>query len=182
MPLPPDLVSAQTERPYFEWANGKRREKVSPTLDRARIQMRLGAMLDPWGRKRGVVASEVDTNVTPSPGDTRRYLPDVGFTSFTSLRAAGQLHTQIPEIAPDLAIEILSPRQDRTHLAEKVAAYLAAGSTVVIIVDPATCSIAVHRHDGVRTMFTGETFADPAFPGLSIDLTELFSAIEWPSD
>src|SRR5471032_235770 len=145
MSIPANLIDGQSERPYYEWSRGILHEKVSPKSDRSRVQFKIGALLLAWGENLGVVGGEIDTNVTPSPGDTRRYLPDMGYTSFASLRAAGQIGCQIPDIPPDLAVDVLSPYHDRVYLPEKVAAYLAAGSQVVIVADPPSRTFMVHR-------------------------------------
>lgn len=181
MSIPANLIDGQSERPYYEWSRGILREKMSPKSDHSRVQFMIGALLLSWGEDLGVVGGEIDTNVTPSPGDTRRYLPDVGYTSFASLAAAGQRGNQIPEIPPDLAIEILSPNQDRTYLAEKVAAYLAAGSRVVMVADPASRSFDVHRGGGVERLVSGDVFRDPAFAGLALDVAGVFSVLDRPA-
>jgi Uma2 family endonuclease len=178
MSMPANLIDGQSERPYFEWSRGILRAKVSPKSDHSRVQFKLGALLLAWGEDSGVVGGEIDTNVTPSPGDTRRYLPDLGYTSFASLAAAGQLDSQIPEIPPDLAIEVLSPYHDPVYLAEKVAAYLAAGSHVVIVADPKSRSFMVHRVSGVEKLVWGDVFRDPAFDGLALDLAEIFGILD----
>jgi len=178
MSLPASLSQAQHQRPYYEWSRGILREKLSPKTDHSRVQFKIGALLVAWGENVGIVGGEIDTNVTPSPGDTRRYLPDVGFTSFASLAAVGQTGSRIPEIPPDLAVEILSPTQDRAYLAEKVSAYLAAGSRVVIVADPASRRFAVHRRTGVETLLAGDVFTDPAFAGLNLDVTAVFGILD----
>src|SRR5471032_2714959 len=178
MSMPANLIDGQSERPYYEWSHGILREKVSPKSDHSRVQFKLAALLLAWGEDLGVVGGEIDTNVTPSPGDTRRYLPDMGYTSFASLAAAGQIDSQIPEIPPDLAIEVLSPYHDRIYLAEKVAAYLAAGSHVVIVADPPSRSFMVHRASGVEKLVTGDVFRDPAFDGLTLDVAQVFGILD----
>lgn len=181
MSLPASLHEAQNERPYYEWSRGILREKMSPKTDHSRVAFKIGALLLAWGENLGIVGGEIDTNVTPSPGDTRRYLPDVGFTSFASLTAAGQIGSQIPEIPPDLGVEILSPNQDRAYLADKVSAYLAAGSHVVIVADPTSRSFAVHRRAGVEILLPGDVFTDPTFAGLNLDVTAVFGILDRPA-
>jgi Uma2 family endonuclease len=177
MPLPPGLVIPETG-PATEWVRGEFHRKVSPSLAHSRLQANLSALLLAWGRDAGVVASEHDMDVTPAPGDTRRYLPDVHFTSFEKIRAAGQEGREIPEIAPQLGIEILSPHDDREYLDDKIAAYLAAGSDAVLIVDPRDRSIIVHRPAGVVTLRAGDAFADPAFPGLRLAVDDVFGIFD----
>ncbi|MDG3005819.1 Uma2 family endonuclease [Paludisphaera mucosa] len=51
----------------------------------------------------------------------------------------------IPPIAPDLAVEVVSPSNRRGEILEKVAEYLNAGTLVVWIVYPKKRSIAIYR-------------------------------------
>jgi|SRR5579872_363983 len=180
MPLPPNVFIPDA-KPYFEWVRGKLHQKVSPSLGHGRLQAKIGAILLAWGEERGCVAVEHDLNVTPEPGDTRRYLPDVEFISYDALEAAGQLHEQIPEIAPELGIEILSPHDDQRYLADKVAAYLRAGSRVIIVVDPKVRSFTVHRGNGRIDVLRGDdVFTDDAFPGLRLELPAIFRVLDNP--
>jgi Uma2 family endonuclease len=175
---PADLADRNTSsRPYREWVRGRFYPEVSPHRAHGRLQMKLGALLLAWGERRGVVASEVDTNVTPEADDTRRYLPDVGFWSFERLRATGQSDSEVPQIPPDLAVEILSPTDDRRYLAEKVTAYLNAGSTVVLVVDGDRRAIAAYEHAGEREL-AGDAFEHPGFPGFHLSFGELFSVLD----
>jgi len=151
---------------------------MSPSREHARLQVKIGALLLQWGEDVGIVASEWDMDVTPQPGDTRRYLPDVGFTSFIALEKAGQTGVAIPEISPDLAIEILSAHDDKPFLADKIAAYLAAGSSAVLIVDPVQRSIDVHRVESVERLGAGAAFADPAFPHLRLEVSAIFGILD----
>jgi Uma2 family endonuclease len=147
--------------------------------DHGRVQAKIGAVLMAWGEERGVIASEWDMDVTPRSGDTRRYLPDVMFSSFEAIAAAEQDGREIPEMAPELGIEILSPRDDRAYLADKVAAYLAAGSRVIIVVDPALRTFTIHRANGsVETLRRGDIFTDEVFPGLRLEITSIFAILD----
>ncbi|GAC1541146.1 MAG: Uma2 family endonuclease [Candidatus Velthaea sp.] len=182
MPIPSTVVIPEG-KPYYEWARGTLHQKMSPSLEHSRLQTKIGALLLAWGEELGVVATEWDMDVTPELGDTRRYLPDVGFTSFTALAAAGQLGAAIPEISPDLAIEILSPRDNTPYLADKIAAYLVAGSRAVIVVDPMQRCFCVHRARSLDRLAAGDAFTDDAFPGLRLDVGAIFGILDrgaWP--
>ena len=77
--------------------------------------------------------------------------------------------------APDLAIEILSPsnRPGETHA--KVADYLAAGSKLVWVVDPAHSVVSVYRSLlAPRGVEAGDMLSgDDVLPGLSISVAAL---------
>lgn len=55
-------------------------------------------------------------------------------------------------IAPDLAVEVVSPNDVYYEVHEKVQDYLDAGVLLVWVVDPSTRSVEVHRQDGAGTI------------------------------
>lgn len=83
-------------------------------------------------------------------------------------------------IAPDLAVEVVSPNDLAYEVNEKVAQYLAAGVSLVWVVMPDTRSIEVRRADGSVTVvrddqsISGET----VLPGFSIPVAEFFPPSE----
>jgi Uma2 family endonuclease len=150
---------------------------VSPGGEHGRLQVFLGVVLYEWGHERGHVASEHDINLTVTPDDIRRYLPDIHFTSYETLDTIPGQSPQIQMVAPDLAVEIVSPTQQLGYLAEKVRAFLAAGTHVVLVVDPDRRVIDVHRNADSITLGRGERFTDARFPGLVIDVANLFDSL-----
>jgi Uma2 family endonuclease len=180
MPLPPGLVFPEG-KPYHEWVRGRFYPKVSPGFAHGMVQAQIGYLLIAWSEGRGGVSTETDTDVSPTSEDTRRYLPDVGYWSYARLRAEGQLGHDILEIPPDLAIEVRSPREDPDYLADKVAAYLAAGSTVALVADPKTRTLTVHEAEMEPVVLRDrEPFEHPAFEGLSLVPEAIFAVLDLP--
>ena len=93
---------------------------------------------------------------------------------FTSAQASE------PALAPDIAVEILSPSDRRRDVDEKVALYLKHGSKLVLEVDPDGYTIAAHARDGVTTFGTDDSFAHDATPWLRFDVAPLFADLEFP--
>jgi hypothetical protein len=87
---PADLADRNSSWPHHEWVRGRYYPKVSPKWAHGLLQVRVAVLLSVWAEGRGALGSETDTNVTPKRGDTRRYLPDVGFWSFRRLREASE--------------------------------------------------------------------------------------------
>ena len=163
---------------YYEWVRGTAYPKVSPGNSHGRLQIELGALMLAWGRARGIVAAETDMNIRVTDDDIRRYLPDIQFTSWERLDANGvSEHVEIQDLAPDIAVEIVSPSQSRAYFDEKVRAYLIAGATVVLVVDTGREEIVIHRMGSSRFIGRGERFEDADFPGLVIDVSELFDSL-----
>ncbi len=176
---PADLADRNSStKPSLEWVRGRYYPKVSAQRAHGQVQVKIGALLLDWGSLRGVIASETDTNVTPSPGDTRRYLPDVGFWSFSRSSEHDAGEAQVPDIPPDLAVEIVSPTESRRYLAAKVRAYVAAGSTVALVVEPRRRRITVHDAHDERTLTGTERFENPAFPGLTFTPDGIFAVLD----
>jgi Uma2 family endonuclease len=70
--------------------------------------------------------------------------PDVSLVAKGRIPAAGIPKNYRP-VAPDLAVEVVSPSDRFEDVQTKVADYLAAGTRLVWVVEPATRTIFVYR-------------------------------------
>ncbi|HVE73018.1 MAG TPA: Uma2 family endonuclease [Thermoanaerobaculia bacterium] len=77
--------------------------------------------------------------------------------------------------APDIAVEVISPNDLYTEVAEKTACYLAAGTSAVVIVDPRRFTVQVHRKSGVTGVTDALTLAE--IPGWSMTLDDIFTTV-----
>jgi Uma2 family endonuclease len=84
-------------------------------------------------------------------------------------------------IAPDLVAEVVSPSDSAREVADKVRDWLAAGTQLVLVVEPARRTLTVHRlsAEGAPTsvvLSEGDTLdADPVVPGWRLPMRVLFS-------
>lgn len=80
-------------------------------------------------------------------------------------------------IAPDLAVEVVSPGDTADDVEAKVFEYLAAGTAAVWVVYPRSRRVTVHTPDGLaRTYGPEATLAMPELlPGLSVTVKDLFA-------
>jgi Uma2 family endonuclease len=78
--------------------------------------------------------------------------------------------------APDLAVEVISPSDTYSEVNAKVGEYLAAGTRIVILIDPRKVSAAVHRPGAATVHVAIDDAIDGAdvVPGWSLPLRELF--------
>jgi len=81
--------------------------------------------------------------------------------------------SRIQQGAPDIAIEVVSPR-DTAHLKRKVDAYLQGGSKAVWVVFPDSRSVMVHTADSVRELKGNQQIENPLLPGFSTPVSEFF--------
>lgn len=112
-----------------------------------------------------ILARHPDTVLGPDAAYVRpeRITPDLPDTGY------------LP-IAPDLAVEVLSPSNTRAEMTEKVAAYLAGGTALLWIIDPERRSVTVYTRDGQSGILgEGETLdGGEVLPGFSLPVADLF--------
>lgn len=108
--------------------------------------------------------------------DLNVYQPDLYYV--TSARKA-ILTRQGARGAPDLVVEILSPKTAKLDTGVKREVYARSGVEEMWIVDPAARKLSVYRFSEaidapVATSRIKQKFASPLFPGLKIDLSRVF--------
>jgi Uma2 family endonuclease len=104
--------------------------------------------------------------------------PDVAFIRAERLPPEGIGPGPI-RVAPDLAVEVLSPNESASYLREKLATYRAAGTPLVWVVDPAARTVDVEaRGTAPRTLGVGETLDGGAvLPEFRCAVAELFEGL-----
>lgn len=172
-----EIVLPET-KPETEWVRGRALQKVSPKRTHSRLQGALTIALTNWAAGRGEAGPEWRFRVAP-PGEVRRPLvPDVAYVSNERLRPLSDFEIELPPLAPDVAVEILSPGDRRIDLDDKVAVYLRAGSSLVIVVDPK--QRLVELHDCATTAYVDESgvIEHLSLPGFSYSVRELFAVLQ----
>jgi len=123
--------------------------------------------------------------LTPADGAKRLSaglvrVPDVAFIRWSRLRTPGVIPDEaIASLAPDLAVEILSPSNTAGEMRRKVGDYLDAGVCLVWIIDPRARTCTVHqRGEAPRVLGVADTLDGGALlPGLAIPLSVLFTRL-----
>jgi Uma2 family endonuclease len=171
-----EIILPET-KPALEWINGRVVQKVSPQRKHALAQTGFAVALGTWARATGagMAGTEWQFQIAP-PGEERRPLvPDVAFLSYARLPHSVQLETEVPRIAPDVAVEILSPGDRRRDIEEKVRVYLAAGTQAVVLVDTAEQIVTIRETAGSRRLVRFDVFQHESLRGFSMPVIELFT-------
>jgi Uma2 family endonuclease len=105
--------------------------------------------------------------------------PDIAFVSRKRLPAGG-LEPRFLELAPDLAVEVLTPSSRPGEVRAKVADYLRLGVRAVWVVDPARRAARIHSRVGRRTsavLLAEDDLLDggEVVPGFRCRIAELFT-------
>lgn len=103
-----------------------------------------------------------------------RYMPDVGYISFSRQPVLQSEEGYIP-VAPDLAVEVVSPNDTPRQITIKVSNYLAAG-TVVWVVYPDDEQVDIHiPGKSVQVVTKDETFEGGiVLPDFKLNLGNIF--------
>lgn len=148
----------------------------------AEVLMRLG-IFNHSNQLGHVFTGEVGIRAWPArPRRFRRV--DAGFIS--SARAPQGFPTWLT-VAPDLAVEVVSPGDDATTLVRKVFEYIEAGSQLVWTIYPERGLAVVFRADGMTTVvhYGGALDGEGVLPGFTMPLAEIMpdpSTFEDPDD
>jgi Uma2 family endonuclease len=171
-----EIVLPET-KPETEWVRGRPLQKVSPQRTHSLLQGALTTELRRWAEGRGEVGPEWRFRIAP-PGEVRRPLvPDVAYVSHERLRPLSDTEIELPPLAPDVAVEILSPDDRRIDVDDKNAVYLRAGSSLVIVADPQRRMVELHDRMGTRHLDENGVIEHSALPGFAYPVRNLFAVL-----
>ena len=173
---PDDLADLPDGGDHYELIDGVPVEKQMGA-EADRITVRLSSRLDPYCERTGcgpVFGGQTGYRCFPSkPRQLRK--PDLSFV------AAGRLPGgQVPEgdfqIAPDLAVEAVSPNDTYEEVAVKLADYKDAKVRLVWVISPKTKTVLIRRADGTLSELdaAGTLSGEDVIPGFSCPVADLF--------
>ncbi|MEX2154938.1 MAG: Uma2 family endonuclease [Gemmatimonadaceae bacterium] len=138
------------------------------------VAMELAARLATFVKTYGlgvVVAAETGFKLSSNPDTVRA--PDVGFIS--AARVPSPMPRGYANIAPDLAVEVLSPDDRAGEVLAKVSDWLSAGSRLVWVIDPDRRMARVYRADGSESLVVADATLDgeDVLPGFTCRVEDL---------
>jgi Uma2 family endonuclease len=114
------------------------------------------------------------------PGLVR--VPDISFVSWKQLPSREYPSEPIPDLFPDLAVEVLSRGNTRGEMRRKLKEYFLAGTRVVWFVDAEDRTVTVFTAPDQSTTLTEKDTLDggKVLPGFRLALKQLFARIPGP--
>lgn len=109
-------------------------------------------------------------------GGDDRLRPDVAILLRERWASIDRKKTPIP-LAPDIAVEVLSPSERATDSMRKIRTYLGAGVQEVWQIVPEFQTVLIYRGaKSITVLEIGESLTTPLLPGWEISVGEIFSA------
>jgi len=112
------------------------------------------------------------------PGLVR--IPDAAFVSWGSIPGGRLPAEPVPDLVPDLAVEVLSSSNTPREIQRKLEEYFDSGVKLVWIVDPEPRTVAVYTAPGEFRLFqSSESITGGSvLPGFVLSLADLFSELD----
>jgi Uma2 family endonuclease len=111
-------------------------------------------------------------------------VPDVSFFGWDKLPGGVLPSEPVPDLSPDLAVEVLSESNTPEEMERKLGEYFLAGVRLVWIIDPRKRTAEVYTTPDARDVILDETGAldgGEVLPGFTLPLGELFARIPAPA-
>ena len=182
-PITPDELLNLPDSVRYELVNGQLVERhmgAESSAIAARIIVLIGMFLRQH-RLGLLLGSDASYQCFPDvPEKVRR--ADVGFVRFDRLPGSGRVPKGHCRVAPDLAVEVVSPNDTSEEVDEKVLEWLGAGVPLVWVVSPSIKSVRVYRRRAgnsaagdVSFLSGGDTISgEEVLPGFSCAVREFF--------
>ncbi|HEY2537065.1 MAG TPA: Uma2 family endonuclease [Solirubrobacteraceae bacterium] len=172
-----ELLHMPDDGMRHELVRGKLLTMTPPGAEHGRVAVTVGGLLFIHARKTGsgVTVGETGFVLARDPDTVRA--PDAAFISKERAETIGRTPKYWPE-APALAVEVISPDDTYREVRDKAFEWLAAGSAIVLVVDPpkrtATVYSAEDNTPHVHSEWDTLDLSD-AVPGFSVAVAELFA-------
>lgn len=165
-------------KPYLEWLDGVESTAVSPNTPHGVVAAELLLILRREGGTTGSAIPELHLRLNDEPENQTVLLPDVAYYRDEQLLALDISDRLLPNVPPDVIVEVRSSNDRPGFREEKLRRYLAWGCPVVLDVDPRLRTIVVHDASSAQTLTQDDRFAHPLVPWLHFHVREVFAPLD----
>ena len=174
-----DLERLPEDHMRHELVEGELRTVPPAGHTHGSVAMTFGAYLATYVREKRlgrVFAAETGFVLATNPDTVRA--PDVAFVASERLALITRAEGFFPG-PPDLAVEVVSPGDLYSEVEEKVKSWLGSGARLVIVADPRTKTVKVHRGpNNIQTLTQEDTLdGGEVVPGWALPWDALFSTL-----
>ncbi len=159
---------------HRELVQGEVVETMPPGGQHGAIAVILAMLLRLWAKKSGgYVGVEAGYILARNPDTVRG--PDVSYVRADHIPPPG-IPEGFWELAPDLAVEVVSPSESADEVRAKVRDFLNAGTPLVWTIYPRSQEVIVHTPDGLARTYTSamQLHFPETLPGFVCTVGELF--------
>jgi Uma2 family endonuclease len=172
-----EFLKLPEEKPALQYFEGKVTQKMAPKARHSLLQGYLVRFLDAlgWPGKVAVAFPELRTTYGGAS-----FVPDVAVYRWARIPfdADGEVADEI-FMPPDIAVEIVSPRQSRPRLRRQCRWYVDNGVPLALLVDPRRHTVERFEPDQPERLLQGADVIDctAIVPGARLTVDELFACL-----
>jgi Uma2 family endonuclease len=177
--ITPEQLLAMPDSESLEIVRGKIVEK-NADFESSELAARCAVILGAYLLKHRIGRITVtDGGFQCFPDDETKFRkPDLAVVSFARLPQSQRVGAYC-KIAPDLAVEVLSPNDEAKEISDRVKDFLTAGTPLFWVVDEFLRQVIVYSSkDSPKIYCLGDTLsAEPVLPGFLCQVNEIFDGI-----
>jgi Uma2 family endonuclease len=164
----------------YELADGELHIMSPAGPDHGVVCVNVGSLLREFCRGKGIgVVMDGQAGFYMKNGDV--FSPDVSFVSAARWNSVpAKQRKKFFRGSPDLAVEVLSPSEPRSHIERKIEAYLANETKIVWVMNPPTRSVLIYQPGAKPVEVVGDAIitGDTVLPGLSFPASAAFEDLD----
>jgi Uma2 family endonuclease len=172
-----EFLDLPEAKPALEFEEGRATQKVSPKLRHSTLQGAFVESVNRTYRRRKLAHAFPELRVTFGG---RSFVPDVSVFRWDRIprTTSGEVADDV-FVAPDIAVEVVSPKQSVNALLRRCLTYTGLGVRIALLVDPADRSVVLFR-PGVDTLAlrgADRIDLDDILPGYRLTADALFQSL-----
>ncbi len=175
-----EFLKRSERKPALEYVNGVVTQKVAPKGQHSRLQFKLAEFFNRFAEPRRLAAAFPELRTTFAGASP---VPDVAVYRWERIPrdASGKIANDFFE-PPDIAIEIVSPRQRVSRFVDRCRWYVANRVPLALVVYPQHESVILFRPGQRERTLRGADQIDfgDVVPGLQLTVQELFDSLKMP--
>ncbi len=162
----------------FELVDGTLVEKIMGAKE-SFVALELVFALKQWNAEQGNVGMVLGADGPVKLMDKLVRMPDVSFTNWDRVPDRRVPDEPVPELAPDLAVEILSEGNTREEMDRKLKEYFLSEVALVWFIDPrkSTARIFTSPDDVTELSETDTLDGGDVLPGFKVEVGQLFEQL-----
>jgi Uma2 family endonuclease len=172
-----ELLQMPDDGMRYELVRGELLVMTPAGARHGRLAVKVGGLLFEHERKTACgVAFGAETGFLISRDPDTVRAPDAAFVSRERFEAVGDTDKYWPG-APDFAAEVISPKDTFHEVQDKALEWLAAGTIIVLVLDPPKRTATVYRSGGDAHVYGDQDTLDlsDAVPGFTVPVARLFA-------
>ena len=167
-----ELLAMPDDGMKHELVRGELTTMPPPGIEHGDIAAAIAVSLAIYAKQHNAGKVYVETGYVLATGPDTVRGPDVSFVKAEHIIKSRKYY----RIAPDLAVEVMSPDDRVSEVTTKVGEYLSAGSSVVIVIHPEKQVAWIYTQDDHHTVTINDSLTAPdLLPSWSLPLRELFA-------